>query len=106
MISILLVSLIRLCCLYCLNSIRVSNELGSGNPQGIQLSVSAAFIICLTEGIIVAIITIFVRDIWGFLYSNETEVVKYVSAMMPVLAASDFMDGIQCTLSGLTIRLV
>ncbi|XP_078170143.1 protein DETOXIFICATION 16-like isoform X4 [Carex rostrata] len=81
-------------------SIRVSNELGSGNPQGTQLSVSAAFIICLTEGIIVAIITIFVRDIWGFLYSNETEVVKYVSAMMPVLAASDFMDGIQCTLSG------
>lgn len=53
-----------------------------------------------------AIITIFVRDIWGFLYSNETEVVKYVSAMMPVLAASDFMDGIQCTLSGLTIGLV
>ncbi|XP_078170141.1 protein DETOXIFICATION 16-like isoform X2 [Carex rostrata] len=82
------------------SAIRVSNELGSGNPQGTQLSVSAAFIICLTEGIIVAIITIFVRDIWGFLYSNETEVVKYVSAMMPVLAASDFMDGIQCTLSG------
>lgn len=53
-----------------------------------------------------AIITIFVRDIWGFLYSNETEVVKYVSAMMPVLAASDFMDGIQCTLSGLKIGLV
>ncbi|XP_078157568.1 protein DETOXIFICATION 16-like isoform X3 [Carex rostrata] len=81
-------------------SIRVSNELGSGNPRGIQLSVFAAFIICLTGGIIVAIITIFVRNIWGFLYSNETEVVKYVSAMMPVLAASDFMDGIQCTLSG------
>ncbi|XP_078157571.1 protein DETOXIFICATION 16-like isoform X5 [Carex rostrata] len=82
------------------SAIRVSNELGSGNPRGIQLSVFAAFIICLTGGIIVAIITIFVRNIWGFLYSNETEVVKYVSAMMPVLAASDFMDGIQCTLSG------
>jgi multidrug resistance protein, MATE family len=79
--------------------------LGSGNPQGAQLSVFAAFIICLTEGLIVAIITILVRDIWGFLYSNETEVVKYVSVMMPVLVTSDFMDGIQCTLSGLKIKL-
>ncbi|TVU07653.1 hypothetical protein EJB05_41018 [Eragrostis curvula] len=32
--------------------------------------------------------------------SNEEEVVKYVSMMMPILATSDFMDGIQCTLSG------
>ncbi|KAK1301456.1 MATE efflux family protein 8 [Acorus calamus] len=32
--------------------------------------------------------------------SNEDEVVKYVAAMMPVLATSDFMDGIQCALSG------
>ncbi|KAJ4798245.1 Protein DETOXIFICATION [Rhynchospora pubera] len=81
-------------------SIRVSNELGSGNPRGTQLSVKAAFVICLTQGLIVATITILVRDIWGFLYSNEMEVVRYVSAMMPILATSDFMDGIQCTLSG------
>lgn len=82
-------------------SIRVSNELGAGNPHAARLSVYISGIMCLTEGIFVAIITVLVRDIWGYLYSNEKEVVKYVSMMMPILAISDFMDGIQCTLSGL-----
>uniref|UniRef100_A0A0D9WTY4 Protein DETOXIFICATION n=1 Tax=Leersia perrieri TaxID=77586 RepID=A0A0D9WTY4_9ORYZ len=81
-------------------SIRVSNELGAGNPQGARLSVFISGIMCLTEGMLVAIITVLVRDTWGYLYSNEEEVVKYVATMMPILAISDFMDGIQCTLSG------
>ncbi|OAY78277.1 Protein DETOXIFICATION 16 [Ananas comosus] len=81
-------------------SIRVSNELGAGHPQAARLSVYVVVAIAITEGLIVALATILVRDIWGYLYSNEEEVVKYVSAMMPILAASDFMDGIQCTLSG------
>nr|CAD1842742.1 unnamed protein product [Ananas comosus var. bracteatus] len=80
--------------------IRVSNELGAGHPQAARLSVYVVVAIAITEGLIVALATILVRDIWGYLYSNEEEVVKYVSAMMPILAASDFMDGIQCTLSG------
>ncbi|KAL6007392.1 hypothetical protein ACLOJK_032889 [Asimina triloba] len=33
--------------------------------------------------------------------SNEEEVVKYVARMMPVLATSNFLDGIQCLLSGI-----
>ncbi|XP_039804453.1 protein DETOXIFICATION 16-like isoform X2 [Panicum virgatum] len=81
-------------------SIRVSNELGAGNPQAARLSIYISGIMCLTEGLFIAIITIWVRNIWGYLYSNEKEVVKYVSMMMPILATSDFMDGIQCTLSG------
>ncbi|KAK3131234.1 hypothetical protein QOZ80_6BG0503810 [Eleusine coracana subsp. coracana] len=81
-------------------SIRVSNELGAGNPQAARLSIYISGIMCLTQGLFVAFVTVFVRDIWGYLYSNEKEVVKYVSMMMPILATSDFMDGIQCTLSG------
>ncbi|CAL5040403.1 unnamed protein product [Urochloa decumbens] len=81
-------------------SIRVSNELGAGNPQAARLSVYISGIMCLTEGLFIAIITVLVRDIWGYLYSSEKKVVKYVSMMMPILATSDFMDGIQCTLSG------
>ncbi|CAD6338381.1 unnamed protein product [Miscanthus lutarioriparius] len=81
-------------------SIRVSNELGAGNPHAARLSVYVSGIMCLAEGLFVAIITVLVRDVWGYLYSNEDEVVKHVSIMMPILATSDFMDGIQCTLSG------
>ncbi|ONK66341.1 uncharacterized protein A4U43_C06F6730 [Asparagus officinalis] len=81
-------------------SIRVSNELGGGQPQAARQSVRATFIITVTEGLLVALATILLRDVWGYLFSNEEEVVKYVSRMMPVLATSDFLDGIQCALSG------
>uniref|UniRef100_A0A453SN17 Protein TRANSPARENT TESTA 12 n=2 Tax=Aegilops tauschii subsp. strangulata TaxID=200361 RepID=A0A453SN17_AEGTS len=81
-------------------SIRVSNELGAGNSQAARLSVLISGIMCLAEGLLVVIITVSVRDVWGYLYSNEEEIVKYVSIMMPILATSNFMDGIQCTLSG------
>ncbi|KAM0913438.1 hypothetical protein ACQ4PT_012204 [Festuca glaucescens] len=81
-------------------SIRVSNELGAGNPQAARLSILISGIMCLVEGLLVVIITICVRDVWGYLYSNEEEVAKYVSIMMPILATSNFMDGLQCTLSG------
>jgi MATE family multidrug resistance protein len=84
-----------------LRSIRVSNELGAGNPQAARLSILISGIMCLVEGLLVAIITICVRDVWGYLYSNEQEVAKYVSIMMPILATSNFMDGLQCTLSGM-----
>lgn len=81
-------------------SIRVSNELGAGHPLKARLSVFVVFIIAMAEGLIVAVTTVLIRHVWGYIYSNEEEVVKYVSTMMPLLAASDFMDGIQCVLSG------
>lgn len=55
----------------------------------------------VTEGIVVGLVLILIRYIWGYAYSNEVEVVKYVAAMMPVIAASNFADGLQCVLSGL-----
>ncbi|KAL5972450.1 hypothetical protein ACLOJK_041705 [Asimina triloba] len=33
--------------------------------------------------------------------NNEEEVVKYVARMLPVLATSNFLDGVQCLLSGI-----
>ncbi|KAG0491488.1 hypothetical protein HPP92_004886 [Vanilla planifolia] len=81
-------------------SIRVSNELGAGNSQAAKLSVRAVFIMVIIEGLIVASLTLMVRDFWGYLFSNEEEVIWYISAMMPILATSNFMDGVQCALSG------
>ncbi|CAA7408497.1 unnamed protein product [Spirodela intermedia] len=81
-------------------SIRVSNELGAGNARGARSAVRAVLIIATTEGLLGALATVLVRNVWGYLYSEEEEVVKYVAAMMPILAVSDFMDGIQCALQG------
>ncbi|KAL3501812.1 hypothetical protein ACH5RR_036261 [Cinchona calisaya] len=81
-------------------STRVSNELGAGNPQGARLALCVVVIVAISEGAILGTITILVRHVWGKLYSNEEEVVRYVAKMLPLLALSDFFDGFQCVLSG------
>lgn len=81
-------------------STRVSNELGAGNPQRARLAVCVAAVIAASEGLLIGTITILARHIWGKLYSNETEVIKYVAKIMLLLAISDFLDGFQCVLSG------
>lgn len=81
-------------------STRVSNELGAGHPRTARLSVIVVLVAAIIVGILVGSIFILIRNIWGYAYSNEVEVVQYVATMMPILAASNFMDGLQCVLSG------
>ncbi|XP_061351425.1 protein DETOXIFICATION 16-like [Gastrolobium bilobum] len=81
-------------------STRVSNELGAGNAQGALLALRVMIVIAILEGTTVGLVTILVRNVWGKLYSNEDEVIKYVGKMMLLLALSDFLDGFQCVLSG------
>lgn len=54
----------------------------------------------ISEGIVVGLVMILVRNIWGYAYSNEVDGVKYVADMMPILAISNLIDGIQAVLSG------
>lgn len=82
-------------------STRVSNELGAGRPQSARLAVMVVVGLAIAEGLIVGSLMILVRNIWGYAYSNELEVVKYVAIMIPILATSNFLDGIQCVLSGI-----
>ncbi|KAG5522557.1 hypothetical protein RHGRI_034644 [Rhododendron griersonianum] len=81
-------------------STRVSNELGAGNPQAARLAVSVVLVMAVTEGVLVGAVLILIRNIWGYAYSNEVEVVRYVAAMMPILALSNLLDGLQSVLSG------
>ncbi|KAJ0962766.1 hypothetical protein J5N97_027888 [Dioscorea zingiberensis] len=81
-------------------STRVSNELGAGHPKTARLAACIVVALAITEGLIVGLIMIFARNLWGYAYSNEEEVVKYVAIMMPILAISNFFDGIQAVLSG------
>lgn len=81
-------------------STRVSNELGAGRPQAAQLAARVVMFLALTEGILLSLILVAIRHIWGYLFTNEEEVVSYLSLIMPVLALSNFMDGIQGVLSG------
>ncbi|KAJ4808161.1 Protein DETOXIFICATION [Rhynchospora pubera] len=81
-------------------STRVSNELGAGRPEAAKLAVQVVLCMVSTVGIIVGTVLVLIRNIWGYAYSNEEEVVKYVAIMLPILAISNMFDSIQCVLSG------
>ncbi|WCJ42396.1 MATE efflux family protein [Euphorbia peplus] len=81
-------------------STRVSNELGAGRPQAARLAVYAAVLMVAIEGLAMATIIISGRNYWGHLFSKDKQLVKYVAQMMPILAISHFINGIQTVLSG------
>ncbi|KAK7320154.1 hypothetical protein RJT34_04888 [Clitoria ternatea] len=81
-------------------SIRVSNELGAHRPWAARLAVCVALLMAIIEGTLIGILMILMRNFWGYAYCNEAEVIKYVATMLPILAVSNFLDGIQLVLSG------
>ncbi|XP_022929090.1 protein DETOXIFICATION 16-like isoform X2 [Cucurbita moschata] len=81
-------------------STRVSNELGAGRPAGAKLAACLVMTIAVFEGLLLGTVLILIRNVWGYAYSNEQEVVKYVADIVPIIAVSTFFDGLQCVLSG------
>nr|CAB3494896.1 unnamed protein product [Digitaria exilis] len=81
-------------------STRVSNELGAGQPQAAKLATRVVMGIALSAGLLLASTMILLRNFWGYMYSNEPEVVTYIAKMIPVLAISFFTDGLHSSLSG------
>ncbi|XP_012079981.1 protein DETOXIFICATION 16 [Jatropha curcas] len=81
-------------------STRVSNELGAGRPDAAYLAVKVVILLAVTEGLSLSLILVTARNVWGYLYTNETQVVTYLASAMPVLATSNFMDGMQAVASG------
>ncbi|KAL1554770.1 Protein DETOXIFICATION 16 [Salvia divinorum] len=81
-------------------STRISNELGAEHPQAARLALRVGLVMALAEGIVVGVVLVLIRNVWGYAYSNEAEVVRYVATMMPILATSNLTDGLQCVLSG------
>ncbi|GMJ10845.1 hypothetical protein like AT5G52450 [Hibiscus trionum] len=86
--------------LSCAVSTRVSNELGAGDPKAACLAVNVVVVMAIVEGVLVGAVLILIRNVWGYAYSNEAEVVGYVAAMLPLVATSNFLDSLQCVLSG------
>ncbi len=92
--------------LFC--SSRVSNELGAGNPVAAQLAVGAGMVLAVLEAIIVSTALFCCRNVLGYAYSNEEEVVSYVSKMVPLLCLRVSVDSLLGVLSGrfLTFRSI
>ncbi|XP_030499345.2 protein DETOXIFICATION 12 [Cannabis sativa] len=82
-------------------STRVSNELGAGNPQGARIATFAAMFLAIAETSIVTTTLFMSRGIFGYTFSNEKEVVNYVTEMAPLVCLSVVLDSMQGVLSGI-----
>ncbi|KAA8532618.1 hypothetical protein F0562_032566 [Nyssa sinensis] len=81
-------------------STRVSNELGAGNPRRARVSVFAVMSLAIIEAIIVSLTLFASRRVFGCAFSNEREVVNYVTTMAPLVCLSAILDSLQAVLSG------
>ncbi|XP_050223069.1 protein DETOXIFICATION 12-like [Mercurialis annua] len=81
-------------------STRVSNELGAGHPQAARIAVYAVMFLTIMETTVVSSTLFASRRVFGYLFSNEKEVVDYVTVMAPLVCLSVIMDSLQGVLSG------
>ncbi|KAL6573758.1 hypothetical protein OROHE_002217 [Orobanche hederae] len=80
-------------------STRISNELGAGKPEGARVTVVALILLGAVEAIVASSCLFASRHVFGYIFSNEKEVVDYVTNMAPLLCLSVIIDSIQGTLS-------
>ncbi|OMP04683.1 Multi antimicrobial extrusion protein [Corchorus olitorius] len=81
-------------------STRVSNELGAGNPQAARVAVNVVIVLGVMDAMIVSIAFFGCRHVFGYIYSNEKEVVDYVGEMIPLISLSVIVDSLLAVLSG------
>ncbi|XP_041010001.1 protein DETOXIFICATION 12-like isoform X1 [Juglans microcarpa x Juglans regia] len=81
-------------------STRVSNELGAGNPQAARVALFAGLFLAVIETSIVSTTLLASRHVFGYTFSNEKEVVDYVTTMAPLVSVSIILDSLQGVLSG------
>nr|QBM79492.1 MATE62 [Rehmannia glutinosa] len=81
-------------------STRISNNLGAGKPEEARLSVVALMLLATMNAIVATMILLGCRKVFGHIFSNEKEVVDYLTDMAPLLCLTVILDSIQGTLSG------
>ncbi|KAH9681349.1 hypothetical protein WN943_029347 [Citrus x changshan-huyou] len=81
-------------------STRVSNELGAGNVQRARVAVYAVVFMAVMETIIVSASLFASRRVFGYVFSNEGQVVDYVTTMAPLVCLSVIIDSLQGVFSG------
>ncbi|XP_018453681.2 protein DETOXIFICATION 14 [Raphanus sativus] len=81
-------------------STRVANELGAGKQKRARMAVYTVMVMTGVESLMVSAIFFASRNVFGYLFSSETEVVDYVRTMAPLVSLSVIVDALHAVLSG------
>ncbi|KAL0801746.1 hypothetical protein Bca101_056922 [Brassica carinata] len=93
-------SVLSICLNTSLTIWQVSVGLGAGNPQVAKLAVYVIVGIAVAEGIVVVTVLLSVRKVLGRAFSSDPKIIAYAASMIPIVACGNFLDGLQCVLSG------
>ena len=84
----------------------MANELGAGNPKKARMAVYTVMVIAGVESILVGALVFAARNVFGYLFSSEPEVVDYVRSMAPLVSLSVIFDALHAVLSGQILILL
>nr|CAD1840994.1 unnamed protein product [Ananas comosus var. bracteatus] len=84
-------------------SVRVSNELGAGNPKSAAFSVLVVTVLSSIISVILAIVILCLRDYISYIFTEGETVARAVSDLCPLLAVTLILNGIQPVLSGVAV---
>ncbi|KAI3457220.1 hypothetical protein Pfo_013883 [Paulownia fortunei] len=84
-------------------SVRIANELGSGNSKAAKFSIATIVITSFTIGFVLFVFFLFFRGRIAYLFTESHDVASLVSHLSPLLAFSILLNSVQPVLSGVAI---
>ncbi|CAA3023125.1 DETOXIFICATION 21 [Olea europaea subsp. europaea] len=84
-------------------SVRVSNELGSGNSKAAKFSIIMTVLTSLAIGLVLFVFFLFFRGHLAYIFTKSQDVAKAVAHLSPLLAFSILLNSVQPVLSGVAI---
>ncbi|KAM5538601.1 hypothetical protein V8D89_007630 [Ganoderma adspersum] len=81
-------------------SARVGNLIGARLPNAAKRASHASALLSVVVGAIVMIVLIATKDIFGYIYSDDDDVVVLVSKVMPLVASFQIADGLAGSCGG------
>lgn len=82
------------------NSVRVSNEIGSGNSKGAKFATMIVVLTSLSVGVILFFVFLFLRGRVSYIFTTSELVAAQVADLSPILAFSILLNSVQPVLSG------
>ncbi|MCO5565376.1 hypothetical protein L7F22_019049 [Adiantum nelumboides] len=82
-------------------AVRVGNLLGASQAQQAKICSDMAMLLSLVAGVANSLFYLSIRDRLGGLFSEDERVINLVSAILPVMAAFQVMDGVCGITSGI-----
>ncbi|KAJ7132197.1 MOP flippase [Mycena epipterygia] len=81
-------------------STRVGNLIGSRSPVAAKYAAHASALISVVVGLVVMIVMMSTKDVYGYLFSDDIEVVQLVAQVMPLVASFQIADGLAGSCGG------